>query len=278
MRLPASGPLDVAALCAILTAHAVPGLERLHGWTHERLWPTTTAGPVWLRLQLLPDGVLVEGDADAELLALVAQVLDLGHDPERVRHLAADPLLAGRFRHGLRVLGYPSAFEAVAATVVGQQVSLAGARTLTGRLVAGWGKRGPGGLLAFPDAARVAEVPAPMLREVIGLTRSRAETLAAVARLFADGFQPTLDDYRPDSPLGRLPGIGPWTLDYLRLRLGRDPDAFVPGDRVARRALGVQTPAQALALAERWRPWRGYALVQLWTAAAYLPRPGGGSV
>ena len=84
-------------------------------------------------------------------------------------------------------------------------------------------------------------------------------------------MSPGADRAEVRSALVALPGIGPWTADYIALRALGDPDAFVPDDLVLKKVLGVKTPRQASALAAAWSPWRGYAALHLWTASAYLP-------
>ncbi len=215
-------------------------------------------------------GAPLESEVPDELGRRIAALLDLDHDPATAEFLARDPLLTPGYRPGIRIVGFASAFEGAVTTVLGQQVSLAACRTVTARLVARWGTPGPEGLRSFPSPEHLAAAPADELRAAIGLTSARAATLADVVALFANGFDPTDGDFAPSSALGRLRGIGPWTLDYLRLRTLQDADCFVPGDLIARRAMGVSTAAEAATLAERWRPARGYALFQLWTRAGYL--------
>ena len=136
---------------------------------------------------------------------------------------------------GLRRIRYPESFEAAISTVLGQQVSLAAARTFAGRLVAAYGEPGPGGLTAFPAPERLAAAELEELRSAVGITGSRARTVLAVAELFArTGSWPVpLPREQWDeraAALLALPGIGPWTVAYLRMRLFGDPDA-VPGRR-----------------------------------------------
>ena len=108
------------------------------------------------------------------------------------------------------------------------------------------------------------------LQAVVRITHSRARTLHALARACADGLAlvPGAPDVR--DRLLALPGIGPWTADYLALRVLGDRDAMPVGDLVLRRALGVGSAADVTRLAERWRPLRAYAAVHLWTSTAYV--------
>ena len=159
-------------------------------------------------------------------------------------------------------------------TVLGQQVSLAAARTFGGRLAAAYGTPHAAGLLAFPDPARLAAVPLDELRAAVGLTRARAAAVHAIARAWQAGFTLNGDDpAQAMRQLLELRGIGPWTAGYLTVRALRAPDAFATGDLVARRALGGVTVAQARAMAARWSPWRSYALFHLWAASAGPDQP-----
>jgi len=109
----------------------------------------------------------------------------------------------------------------------------------------------------------------------VGLTTTRAATVCRLAAIVASGL--ALDHRTPraevEASLLAVPGIGRWTVDYLTVRASGDRDAFAPGDLVLRRALGVRTAREAAAIAEAWRPWRTYALMHLWTHAAYDPSP-----
>jgi 3-methyladenine DNA glycosylase/8-oxoguanine DNA glycosylase len=220
-------------------------------------------------------GVLPVGDDDAvEVSRRVRHWLDLDVDPTSLSdRFAADPTLGPlvRKRPGLRRIRYPASFEAVVSTVLGQQVSLAAARTFAGRLVAAYGTPAPLGLSAFPSPERVAGVPVAQLRGALGVTGSRARTVSAVAQLFAETGDwpvplPPSDWESRAAQLLALPGIGPWTLGYLRMRLFGDPDVVPVGDLVLRRALGVARDREVAPVLDQWRPNRTYAVCQLWAS------------
>lgn len=286
-RLDARGGLEAAAMLASLAAHTIPGAERtdLAAGTHERLIHTSlgaVAVSVCLRadgadLVLTPSGTArgTLGDrAVEEAVAAVHAWLDLDADLARVRAaLGGDPEVGPlvRARPALRVIGTTDPFQSAVTTVLGQQVSLAAGRTFAGRLVAAFGSAGPQGLRQFPAPHDLAGADVEELRSAVGLTGSRARTILALAMAFDERDHqrgPTTLPLTRDELLA-LPGIGPWTADYLEVRTG-NRDAFAPGDLVLRRALGGITAAQAEARSEAWRPFRAYALVHLWTAAAYL--------
>jgi AraC family transcriptional regulator of adaptative response / DNA-3-methyladenine glycosylase II len=160
--------------------------------------------------------------------------------------------------------------------VLGQHVSVAGARTLAARLVQRCGEPlAIGGPLAdrlglthvFPDAAAIGE----LRPEDFAMPRARGASLIGLCRAIADGevvLGPGEDRAQVEAALVALPGIGTWTASYVVLRLLGDPDVFMPADLGVRHALDrlglPSTPRAAAAVAQAWRPWRSYALVHLW--------------
>jgi AraC family transcriptional regulator of adaptative response / DNA-3-methyladenine glycosylase II len=268
------GPLQRAEVLRSLVDHSVPGVERVDAedGTVSRL-VRGASGTVVVKVSVGADGVRMLSPVDDEVLVTVREWFDLDTDVEAIGEaFRGDPVLAPlvRERPALRVIGHPDAFEAAAQTVLGQQVSLAACRTFTGRLAAAYGSTGPAGLLAFPSAEVVARADQDELRAVVGIPAARARTVIALAGAVASGLSLArgTDQGTVRTRLLSLPGIGPWTVDYLALRVLRDPDAFPVGDLVLRRALGGASPADALELGERWRPWRAYATMHLWTADA----------
>lgn len=290
LHLRHGGPLDAAAWFAHVQRRAVPGLEvaevTADGYRVRRPAPAGH-GPALVEVRLAPDGSRVDVQLElaslADLAPTVAAVrrwLDLDADPALVAGvLGEDPALAPLVaaRPGLRVPGTVDGAELAVRTVLGQQVSVAAARTLTARLVAAHGEPGPGGLHAFPRPDVLAALPVEELR-ALGLTGSRAATVLAVARAVAGGLRldPAADREHARATLLALPGVGAWTAEYVALRALGDPDAFCEGDLVLRRAVGRYAPTpdgapspSARAVRERsqrWRPWRAYAAQHLWTA------------
>jgi AraC family transcriptional regulator of adaptative response / DNA-3-methyladenine glycosylase II len=222
----------------------------------------------------------VRGAAPAALLPLSSaarRVFDLAADPARIAlALRPDPLLAPlvKQRPGRRIPGAWDAFECAVRAVLGQQVSVAAARTLAGRLVARAGRRIEGGgdglTHVFPTPAALAGADL----EGVGLTRARAGALRALAAAVAEGavdFGAPVEEVT--AALAAVPGLGDWTAQYVALRGLGEPDAFPAADLVLRRvaAAAGADPLTARALesrAEAWRPWRGYAVLHLWRAAA----------
>jgi 3-methyladenine DNA glycosylase/8-oxoguanine DNA glycosylase len=205
-------------------------------------------------------------------------MLDLDADVDRFRRLARrDPILGGivRRRSGIRLPQLLDPFEGLTRAILGQQVSVAGASTMVDRLVRLVSMSPPADsneFLAFPTPGAVADVGEERLR-TIGLTRARAATMIGVASRIADGAF-DLESLRGASAddaqaaLEELPGIGPWTASYVRMRALGDRDAFPAADLgviKAMAAAGIERRAIA-EVAERWRPWRGYATLHLWAS------------
>jgi AraC family transcriptional regulator of adaptative response / DNA-3-methyladenine glycosylase II len=207
------------------------------------------------------------------------RMLDLDADPVAVAdQLGADPVLAAAVvrEPGRRLPGHVDGFEIAVRAVLGQQVSVAAARTLAGRIVARHGA--PLTMAADGSRATVTHTFPPPEALVdadlggLGLTGARIATIHELAKGVAAGrivLDPGVLRSELEAELVTLPGVGPWTAGYVAMRALSDPDVFLPADLGVRRALeqaGLPArPAEAAALAERWRPWRSYALVHLWS-------------
>jgi AraC family transcriptional regulator of adaptative response / DNA-3-methyladenine glycosylase II len=238
----------------------------------------------WLRITHLPlrQQIAVElapflSSLLMPLLARVRSQFDLDAHPDIIEaHLRHDPLLASRVNamQGLRVPGAFDAFELAVRAVLGQQVSVAGATTLCGRLVQRFGDAAtsPHAQIThhFPQAATLAEME-PSAIAAIGIPGARARTISGLSRLAADGGL----QMAPGTSLGAalaclksVPGIGDWTAHYIALRALRFPDAFPAGDLGLQKAAagngGRLTENQLAARAQAWSPWRGYAAIALW--------------
>jgi AraC family transcriptional regulator of adaptative response / DNA-3-methyladenine glycosylase II len=291
LRLPYAPPYDWQAMCAFLAARAIPGIEDVHGETYRR---TLAIGAVQGTIAVMPCAgantlrVAIRVADVATLSDVVARErrgFDLEAEPRAIAaHLAQDPLLAPLVaaRPGLRVPGGWDGFELAVRAILGQQVSVAGARTLAARLVERYGEplRGPhhdhdGPSRVFPAPARLADADPAAL----GVPRARGEALRALARAARDdarlfGTAQSLDD--AVARLRALPGIGEWTAQYVALRALREPDAFPADDLGLQRALtgedGRPSAVQLLRRAEAWRPWRAYAAQHLWTRDAAAMR------
>jgi 3-methyladenine DNA glycosylase/8-oxoguanine DNA glycosylase len=287
-RLPFNPPFDSEGFAGFLAAHAVEGVDALDGRTYSRV-VEASGDLVPLEIDLPGEGdevtvVRLGGDPDLHgpVLAQVRQFLDLDADPAAVAEvLSADPVIGTLVaaRPGIRVPGTIDPFQTAIFAVLGQQISLARARVLDARFHAEYSPDG----VRFPTPAEVRALDPEDISKAIGMPRMRGRAIVGLAEEFArvtagTSTVPSAGRDRCERLLA-VPGIGPWTVDYLMLRSGSDPDAFVPGDLVLRRAIAQRTgreqvtPREAEALAERWRPCRAYALMQLWTATAYSGTP-----
>jgi AraC family transcriptional regulator, regulatory protein of adaptative response / DNA-3-methyladenine glycosylase II len=278
LRLAARPPYEAAEVLHFLGAHAVPGLEEWDGTTFARVLDLPHGSAV-VEVEPAPDGAAVVArlrlTALRDLSAAVTRtrrMLDLDADPSAVDEvLGADPALehvvAGA--PGRRVPASPDAAEMAVRAVLGQQVSVAGARTLTARLLsaAGTPLPEPVGTLthAFPGPVALAEADLGAL----GLTGTRRRTVRAVAEALTGGalsLDPGADRDEARAGLLAVPGIGPWTAALVAMRGLADPDVWLPGDLAVRRSLSVLGSSDADATT-RWRPWRSYAVVHLWALA-----------
>jgi AraC family transcriptional regulator of adaptative response / DNA-3-methyladenine glycosylase II len=289
-------PFDPKAAFAFLAARAVAGLEVFEGTSYLRAVKLPEARPLNHRTGIVAitpaegrDAIVVEVSSSLgpSLMAIVARVrrmFDTDADPSLIgAHLARDPLLRKRVdaRPALRVMGAFDTFEWASRAVLGQQVSVRAARTLAARLVAKFGtaiedaSMAPAAAIAlpthaWPDAITLARASEESIGS-IGLTRVRARTLRGLAAAVADGrlvLDRAADPDETMRALLALPGIGPWTADYIAMRALGWPDAFPAGDLGLRKALGGASTKECELRSERWRPWRAYAAAHLWTGLA----------
>jgi AraC family transcriptional regulator of adaptative response / DNA-3-methyladenine glycosylase II len=272
LRLPARAPFDGAGVLRHLTDHAVPGLEDGDG---ER----------FARTLRMPGGlahveIRLEGEAAISCTAQLASLADLGALVSRVRRLfdldadsvavdralSDDPVLAPLVAAspGIRIPGSVDAVETLVRTMLGQQISVAAARTVIGRFASDLAEPG-----LFPTASAIAEGGAAVLRG----PAARTSRILAAAEAIADG-RVELDISAPfdefTAALRSLPGVGPWTAGYVAMRVLGAPDVLLTDDLVmvrSARALGIADDGRQLALrGARWAPWRSYAGLHLWRA------------
>src|SRR6185437_15024615 len=197
-------------------------------------------------------------------VARARRLFDLDADPEAVDAvLAADPALAPLVAKapGVRVPRAVDGFEIAVRAIVGQQISVAGARTVLGKLVHD---------AQFPTPQELLELP----DDAFAMPAARRTTLRTLAQTIVDGELDLDGGDDREATLARfmeIPGIGAWTAQYTAMRALGDPDAFLPTDLGVRRgakAAGLPDDPKALAAhAERWRPWRSYAVIRLWRNA-----------
>ncbi len=287
LRLPFRAPLDADGLLGFLAARAIPGVETAGAGRYSRtlrlprgtgtavLRPAPSHIAATLRLTDLRDLPVA--------VSRLRRLLDLDADPVAVDTvLAADPHLAGAVgaTPGIRVPGTVDGAETVLRAVLGQQVSVAAARTAAGRLVAALGAPTLGTPLPTPDGELIRLFPTPEAvaehaTEVLTGPRRRIEAVRTVAAALAGGglvVDTGRDPEQLRAELEALPGLGPWTAGYVVLRVLGGTDELLHGDLAVRRgaaSLGLPSGVDGLrTYARRWRPWRSYAGMHLWRAAA----------
>ncbi|QDH69547.1 AlkA N-terminal domain-containing protein [Marilutibacter alkalisoli] len=289
LRLGYRPPYDLPAMLDFLRGRALPGVEVVGDSAYQRvIAPATGDGPTgWLRVSAWPGDepalkLELHGIAPLQLQPVVNRVrrmFDLDAEPQVIADtLSVDrrlrPLL--KQRPGLRLPSGWDGFEIAVRAIIGQQISVTAARTVAARVAQRFGTplaaplaEGLEHLFPTPEALADADLTS------VGLTRARAATIRTVAQALLDGqvdfaAERTLEDFV--ARWTALPGIGPWTAHYIALRALAHPDAFPADDLVLQKTLptdGSRLTAKALTIrAEAWRPWRAYAVIQLWREAA----------
>ncbi len=279
--LPHRDPIDAAGVFTWMAARAVSGVEEATATTfsrHLRL----SGGPAWFEVRQALDGrlhlrarVAQLGDL-APLVSTVRRIFDLDADPRAIdealsMHPEIAPLVATT--PGIRVPGSADPHEMLIRAMIGQQITVVAARTALTALTEALGERTEHGLL-FPTMAAIAEHGAEVLRG----PAARIRAIVGAASALADGSLTLTvgDDGREQrAALLAMPGIGPWTADYVRMRVLGDPDILLPGDvalRAGAAASGLTSEPRALVeWAERAAPWRSYLSAHLWRAAPVRP-------
>jgi AraC family transcriptional regulator of adaptative response / DNA-3-methyladenine glycosylase II len=269
------GDYAIEPILDFLAMRALRGVELAGARTYARVlkWGDALG---WIEIGMGPKGLMLtlSENLAPHLRPLVANVrgaFDLDAEMSAVdAHLAQDKGLARDVKRepGVRVPGSLDAFETAIRAVLGQQITVAGARTLTHRLVTAFGaplERGPEGLeRAFPDAGRLADAGSAAIAK-IGLPKQRAETLHRIAAAAADGKLPLARGAiaAGRAALAQIPGVGPWTVEYVAMRALGDPDAYPATDIALVNALGRKGETLA-----HLKPWRAYAAVRLWRRGA----------
>jgi AraC family transcriptional regulator, regulatory protein of adaptative response / DNA-3-methyladenine glycosylase II len=279
--LPHRGPLDSTGLFGWMAAHAVGGVETATGSSFARTL-ALPGGPAWFEMRVDETGrvrLRARLTSLSDLSSLVARtrrLFDLDADPLAVDEaLSQQPDLAPLVAKipGVRAPGAVDPHEMLIRAMIGQQISVAAARTAMTRLAEALGERtdvaGSPAIL-FPTMAALAEHGPEVLRGPAARIRAITNAAAALASGALD-LGPGDDGADQRAALLALPGIGPWTADYVRMRVLGDPDVLLPGDVAARAgaaAAGIPSDAAGLtAWATRTAPWRSYLMAHLWYAA-----------
>jgi AraC family transcriptional regulator of adaptative response / DNA-3-methyladenine glycosylase II len=274
-------PYDWDAVSGFLAARAIAGVESVEEGLYRRAVRIEADGKAhcgWIEIEPSKKKAALRVAVSASLAKVVPPVLsrvkalmDLSCNPVEVARALGK--LAER-RPGLRVPGAFDGFEVAVRAIVGQQVSVAAARTIAGRLAEAFGEslETPFESVSrtFPTAERVARLSYGQIAR-LGMPGARAKTIIGIARAIADGkleLMPNADIDVTLEKLRALPGIGEWTAQYLAMRALAWPDAFPHTDLGVMRALGEKNPRRVLELGEAWRPWRAYAVIHLWHQSA----------
>jgi DNA-3-methyladenine glycosylase II len=287
LELPFKAPFDWPRLLRFFGGRATPGVEAVEDGAYRRAidW-AGDSGTLSVRLHPRKRCLVasIEGPVSrhADALAIpIAKMFDLRADPKKIgAELSADPWLAPLVDAvpGLRVPGAWSGFELVVRAIVGQQVSVKAATTIIGRLVQRAGERIDGHPhentgWRFPTPSALAAVDLAQ----IGMPGKRVAALQGFAHAVATGDVPVDSDLADANSLRAallaLPGIGPWTVEYVAMRAWRDADAWPAWDLVLMQSITARDPSlvrptQQRARTDAWRPWRAYAAMHLWNEVA----------
>jgi AraC family transcriptional regulator of adaptative response / DNA-3-methyladenine glycosylase II len=286
LRLHYRPPYDFHSVLAFLRGRALPGIEVVDDESYSRVFGPAEA-PGWLRLSAWPDKehalrLQLHCPQPAQMLPVVMRIrrmFDLDADPQAIAAALQTTVPMRRSLQkypGLRLPGSWDGFEVAVRAILGQQVSVAAARTLASRVVHRYGEAlptpvAPGLECLFPRPEVLVEADL----NALGITTARAQTIRGVARALLDGRV----DFRVEQSLDEfvqrwvaLPGIGEWTAHYMAMRGLSHPDAFPAADLILRRAAstdGTMLSTKALTqMAEAWRPWRAYAVMHLWRSVS----------
>lgn len=271
-------PYDWQWMFGFLGARAVEGIETVTDAWYERSFAcdghqgifrvTPDVATCTLTVTLSPGLVPVA----AECLARIERLFDLTCDPQKVAAALGD---LGAARPGLRLPGAMSAYEQGVRAILGQLVSVAMAARLASKVVALCGEpvKDSPNYVCFPTPQALAAAD-PLALKALGMPLKRAESLIHLARSVVGGTFPLRPPEDIDAGMKALqqrPGIGRWTANYLALRGWQAKDVFLPDDYLIKQRFAGMTPAQIRRYAERWRPWRSYALLHIWYTDGWTP-------
>lgn len=273
-------PLDWDAMICFLAGRSARGVEAVDG---NRYLRAVVVGPHrgWIAVEPSPKKPTLRIQLSATLapvilptLARVKRLFDLAAEPQQIAaHLgslaAAHP--------GLRVPGAFDGFELAIRAILGQQISVKAATTLAGRFAHAFGEPidTPFDQITYlpPSAAHVASAESQQI-VALGIIAARANSILALARAVTEGqivLEPGADVEETMARLDQLPGIGPWTAQYVAMRALSWPDAFPHTDLGIYKALGENNPRRVLQIAQAWQPWRSYAVMHLWKSLERTP-------
>ena len=285
-RLGYRPPYRFDDLLAFFRMRQIEGVERIDDSSYERAVRLEDEGTEhigWLRVKndekknalivIMSESLL---PVTSQVLERVRHMFDIDSDPSTIHEAIAslDEIIPGAAKPGTRVPGCFDPFETAVRAILGQQVTVAFANTLAARVARSFGtpiELGRDGLsYAFPTHHDILAIP--VIEDAfgeLGVIKTRSRVIAEIAHALDTGDidfgrGAIVDEQR--EKLLALKGIGPWTADYMALRIFGHPDVFLEGDAGIKHALPDTTPKERLALAEQWRPWRSYANLCLWNS------------
>jgi AraC family transcriptional regulator, regulatory protein of adaptative response / DNA-3-methyladenine glycosylase II len=271
--IPYIPPYDWAAMLAFLAARATPGVERVDAAAYCRtisvngFTGSVAVAPMAGADALTVDVAIQDRALIPSIVERVAGMFDVDHDPAALRRALARQRLFKRAcaaHAGIRLPGAWDPFELVVRAILGQQISVRAATTMAGRVAAKWGEmvateHGVDRLFPWPATLADAKL------EKVGIIAKRAQTIRLVAQQVSAG-KLSFDSPGVLNGLRNIPGIGDWTAQYIAMRALKTADAFPSGDLVLRRKTGNCTARVLERRSQKWRPWRAYAALLLWTA------------
>lgn len=276
--LPWQAPYDWAWMMGFLAARTVEGVERFAGQTyirsfaldgHQGLMRVTPDEASQTLIITLSDGLLPVKEA---CLQRLEQLFDLRCEPQQISAALGELAAA---RPGLRLPGCVDPFEQGVRAILGQLVSVAMAAKLTSRVAKAYGTplEDEPGFTCFPTPQQLA-LACPLALKALGMPVRRAEALIHLAQAAMSGVLPLTPPDNIEAAMKALqtfPGIGRWTANYFALRGWQAKDVFLPDDYLIKQRFPGMTPAQIRRYAERWHPWRSYALLHIWYSDAFQP-------
>ncbi|MFG6657082.1 DNA-3-methyladenine glycosylase 2 [Scandinavium sp. M-37] len=276
--LPWQAPYDWAWMMGFLAARTVEGVERFAGQTyirsfaldgHQGLMRVTPDEASQTLVITLSDGLLPVKEA---CLQRLEQLFDLRCEPQQISAALGELAAA---RPGLRLPGCVDPFEQGVRAILGQLVSVAMAAKLTSRVAKAYGTplEDEPGFTCFPTPQQLA-LACPLALKALGMPVRRAEALIHLAQAAISGVLPLTPPDNIEAAMKALqtfPGIGRWTANYFALRGWQAKDVFLPDDYLIKQRFPGMTPAQIRRYAERWHPWRSYALLHIWYSDAFQP-------
>ncbi|WP_312627660.1 DNA-3-methyladenine glycosylase 2 [Scandinavium sp.] len=271
-------PYDWEWMFGFLAARTVEGVERFEADAYVRSlsvgqhhgWLRATPNPETQTLDVvLSEGLLT---VKAHCLARLENLFDLRCEPQQISTALGELAAA---RPGLRLPGCVDPFEQGVRAILGQLVSVAMAAKLTSRVAMAYGTPldDESGLTCFPTPQQLV-VADPLTLKALGMPIKRAEALVHLAQAAIAGELPLTPPQNIEAAMKAIqafPGIGRWTANYFALRGWQAKDVFLPDDYLIKQRFSGMTPAQIRRYAERWQPWRSYALLHIWYSDAFQP-------